>query len=433
MRPGTDEGREATPRRRRVAYLVALVLLAGALSWGRSRDAPKVESPIRQIFPQAEIIKIREDIHAVYDEEGGLLGWAGTGRGRGYGGPLTLLVGIDTLGKVAGVEVLENRETPIFWRMVRAPEYFRAIRGESFDSLSWEYADVVGVTGATLSAQAIVQGVQTSVVKVAATAFDTRIPVPPRPFEFGLLEIIVLVLFAMGILGIRLRGPLRRRARWASQIGGLVMLGFWKDSPVTLAKISGFLSGYLPDPRVQMAMYLLVAGFVLTSLLYGRNLYCLYACPFGAAQRVVGVIGGSGLKVSPRWARLLEKVRDVVVFAALFIAFLTARPVLASYEPFAALFSLRGTTLQWLLLFVVLVASLAVRTPWCSFFCPMRSVEVALRDLRNWMKGRGSGGPPGKLVAGTRPSAVEVVAAVSALVVMGLIVGILAQGALYAP
>jgi polyferredoxin len=79
----------------------------------------------------------------------------------------------------------------------------------------------------------------------------------------------------------------------------------------------------------------------------------------------------------------------VVVFAALFAAFLTLRPVLASYEPFAALFSLHGTTLQWFLLFVVLVASLAVYTPWCNFFCPMRTFEVAIQDVKRWRKGRG--------------------------------------------
>jgi polyferredoxin len=163
------------------------------------------------------------------------------------------------------------------------------------------------------------------------------------------------------------------------------VLGFWKDSPITLAKITKLLSGYFPDIRTGLALYLLIGGFIVTTFLYGRNIYCLYACPFGAAQRCVGVIGGRGFKL-PAWSvRLMQRLLNVIVFVAVFIALLTLQPALASYEPFAVLFSLRGTTLQWLLLFVVLVVSLTIRTirnPWCNFFCPMRSAELLLKEVR---------------------------------------------------
>lgn len=162
----------------------------------------------------------------------------------------------------------------------------------------------------------------------------------------------------------------------------LLVIGFWKNSPITLAKIAGMAAGYLPDPSSDLAVYLLVAGFALTSFLFGRNLYCLYVCPFNAAQRLVGLIGGASMKV-PAWlVRTAERVRNAIVFAAVFLAFLTLKPALASYEPFAALFSLTGTTLQWLLLFVVLTMSLLVATPFCNFFCPMRTIEKTIRDVR---------------------------------------------------
>jgi polyferredoxin len=233
-----------------------------------------------------------------------------------------------------------------------------------------------------------VASIRGSVSEVAGVAFDVRLPLPPRPFEFGFLELTILLLFTIGIVGHRLRGPLRRRARWAGQILGLVILGFWENSPITLAKITAFLSGYLPDPRTSVAIYLLLAGFLLTSIFFGRNLYCLYACPFGAAQRVVGAIGGVRLKVPPWLARAMGTARNVVVFAALFMAFLTLRPALASYEPFAALFALHGTTLQWFLLFIVLTASLLIQMPWCSFFCPMVTFELVVLDTKRWMKSR---------------------------------------------
>jgi len=368
-------------------FLFAIVVLAGALAYGRTRGAPDLINPIREIFPETRRIEVQRGIHHVYGEAGELIGWAGAETANGYGGPMLLVVGIDTLGWVAGAQVVEQRETPVFWRMVRAPEYLRGISGSRFDSIDYDFQNVVAVSGATVSADAIVESVRVSVAQVAGVAFDIRLPLPPRSFEFGLLELTILVLFAAGVVGHRIRGPLRRHLRWAGQLVGLLVLGFWENSPITLAKITAFLSGYLPDPRTGLAIYLLLAGFLLTSVFYGRNLYCLYACPFGAAQRVVGAIGGFRLKLPPWVARLMEGARNVVVFAALVMAFITLQPALASYEPFAALFALHGTTLQWFLLFIVLTVSLLIQTPWCNFFCPMRTFELVVLDSKRWWKG----------------------------------------------
>jgi hypothetical protein len=283
--------------------------------------------------------------------------------------------------------------------MARPAEYLRGITGTRYDAIDYEYRNVVSVSGATISSDAVVESVRASVARVAGVAFDQRLPLPARPFEFGLLELSVLLLFSVGIVAHRLRGPIRKRLRWVGQLLGLVVLGFWKNSPITLSKIATFLSGYFADPKTSLAIYLLIGGFLATSFFYGRNLYCLYACPFGAAQKVVGAVGGFRIGVPSRIVRLMEGTRNVVVFAALFVAFLTLRPAVASYEPFAALFALRGTTLQWLLLFIVLTVSLFIQTPWCSFFCPMRTVELMVMDTKKWL--RGSRPEVGRVVEGS--------------------------------
>ena len=374
------------PPARLIRFSFAALFLAGALAYGLTHNAPDLLTPIGEIFPESREIEARRGIHQVLGEGGVVLGWGGAESANGYGGPMLLVVGVDTLGKVAGVRVVEQRETPIFWRMVRANEYFRGITGSRFDDVPYDYQNVVAVTGATLSANAIVEGVRLSVARVAAEAFGLELPLPARPFEFGLLELTILLLFAMGMVAHRIRGPLRRRLRWAGQVVGLLVLGFWENSPITLAKITAFLSGYFPDPRTAAAIYLLLAGFLLTSILYGRNHYCLYACPFGAAQRVLGAIGGFRLKVPPWAVRAMEGFRNMVVFVALFLALITLQPALASYEPFAALFALHGSTAQWFLLFIVLSASLLIQTPWCSFFCPMRTFELVVLDAKRFFQ-----------------------------------------------
>ena len=370
------------PRRRAYIYLVAVIVLALALVYGKTRTAPDLDGPIREIFPAAAVLEEREGVFVVHDADGRLIGWAAGGSASGYGGPMLVVAGVDTEGKVVGARVVEQRETPAFWNMVRVDGYIGGISGAPFEDVSYDYSAVAGVTGATISSGALVDSIRASIADVAGVAFDVRLPLPRRPFEFGTLEIVVLVVILGGIAARRLKGPARRRVRWIAQMTGLVVIGFWKDSPIALAKLVAMASGFFPDPRTNLALYVLVGGFLITSFVWGRNVYCLYACPFGAAQRCVGIIGGRKFTLPGGVVRFLETLRNLIVFVILFMAFLTLQPTLGSYEPFSTLFSMRGSTLQWVILFVALVASLVVRNPFCDYGCPMRTVESALRDLR---------------------------------------------------
>jgi len=388
VREPTGKPTLQNPGRRIYIYLVAVILLALALVYGRTRTAPDLEAPIREIFPAATAIEERQGVYVVYDADRRLIGWAAAGSASGYGGPMLVLAGVDAGGRVVGARVVEQRETPAFWSMVRADGYIGGISGSTYDDVSYDYVKVAGVTGATISSEALVDSIRASIVEVAGVAFDVRLPLPHRPFEFGILEITVLVLILAGIGSQRMKGPTRRRVRWVAQITGLVVIGFWKDSPIALAKLAAMASGFFPDPGVSLALYVLIGGFLITSFIWGRNVYCLYACPFGAAQRCVGVVGGKKLTLPRGVVRFLERLRNLIVFVVLFMAFLTLQPTLASYEPFSTLFSLRGSTLQWVILFVALVASLVLRNPWCDYGCPMRTIESALRDLRRLFGGR---------------------------------------------
>lgn len=370
-------------RTKAVVYLAVFVALAAALWYGRTRAAPNLTDPIAEIFPTAATFENDGGVFGVFDGNGTQVGWAASGSAIGYGGPMLLVAGIDTLGRISGVRVVEQRETPIFWRMARGEEILGSFTGVRFDEADYDKSGVDWETGATISTDAILASLRASVAAVAGEAFDVRMPLPARPFEFGILELTILALFTVGIVAQRSKSPKRSQVRWACQVVTLVVVGFWKHSPISLAKLASMMAGYFPDPSSGLAIYLLIAGFLLTSMLFGRNVYCLYACPFNAAQRLVGLIGGASVKL-PSWlVRAAEQFRNVVVFAAIFLAFITLKPALASYEPFAALFSLTGTTLQWLLLFLVLTMSLVISTPFCNLFCPVRTVEKTIHDLRD--------------------------------------------------
>lgn len=368
-------------------YLPAIAILAIAVWYGRSRSGPDLVPLLHEIFPGASRFEQSEGIYAAYSIENSLVGWAATGSGSGFGGPMVVLVGLDTTGNVVGGRVVEQRETPIFFRMVRAPAFFAETVGTHFTEINYNYGEIVGVTGATMSSEAIISGVRDAVTSVAGPGFNVHIPLPEKPFEFGILELIILLLFVTAVATRRFRGRSADLIRWSSQVTGLVVIGFWKNSPITVAKITALMSGYFPDIRSNLDLYLLTGGFLFTVLIMGRSIYCTHVCPFGSVQQFINLIGGKRIKF-PRWAsRLMTGARDVIVFSVIVAALAMAQPALASYEPFAALFALRGTVLQWFLLFIVMVASLFIQRPWCNFFCPVRCCDRVVKDMRKRFTG----------------------------------------------
>ena len=65
------------------------------------------------------------------------------------------------------------------------------------------------------------------------------------------------------------------------------------------------------------------------------------------------------------------------------IMFLTANPAMGTFEPFAVLFSFKGSGLQWYLVSIAIFGSFLIPRFWCRFFCP---VGVALKILAKTKK-----------------------------------------------
>ncbi|MFC1493072.1 FMN-binding protein [candidate division KSB1 bacterium] len=363
----------------RLAVFAALIF---AFWFGKSITAQDLSIHVRELFPGNISIRNDGDIFSVFSENNVLLGWAAAGTAAGYGGPLTVITGIDTSGTFIGASIVEHKETPIFFRMVKPDNYFRELNSLHISDINFNYSEVAGITGATRSADAISNSVRSALTRISGQNLNIDIPQEERSFRFGLLEAAIIILFIVGILHHHTKHKFREKIRWISQITGLFVIGFWENSPINISKISSFLSGYFPDYYSNLHWYLLLLGFILTIFIYNKSIYCSHLCPFGTVQRCVGVIGGGRIRL-PSWAiRMMIIFRNTVVFLAVFLALFTANPGNISYEPFAAVFALKGSTLQWILLLIILSASLAVRNPWCHFFCPMRTCEKVVQLLR---------------------------------------------------
>jgi len=86
---------------------------------------------------------------------------------KGYGGPLTLAVGIDKSGIVKGIAVVASKETVGLGSKALEDSYLGRFKGKTVKEKLKVGEDVQAVTGATITSKAV-----TNQVKQALEAFD---------------------------------------------------------------------------------------------------------------------------------------------------------------------------------------------------------------------------------------------------------------------
>jgi polyferredoxin len=212
----------------------------------------------------------------------------------------------------------------------------------------------------------------------------------PR-IQFGFPEAILIALFAFGIVGRMRRFKHKKAARWVSMLVGLAVLGFLYNTPLTIVWINKLLLGFWPQWQTHLYWYLLILGILFIFTIDNKNPYCDWFCPFGAAQECLSVVGGAKLRIPNRVHSLLRWLQRALALSAIVIALVFRNPGISSYEVFGVFFRLIGSNFLFVLLGIVLVASLFLRRPWCSYLCPLRPVTDFIRLIRNgirdiWMR-----------------------------------------------
>ncbi len=375
----------------RVFALGALILIAVVWLISAARTRADLMPVVRQTVPEAgHITKGDTDLYAAWTDaaEASLIARIAIGSADGYGGPLRMAVAVDPAGTITGVAIADDKETPAWMERVLGSDLLSSLTGKRYDDGFILGSDVDGVTGATYTARALAEAASAG-SREAAVAFDLPIkePDPPR-IVFGLPEIVLILLFAIGFVGHQSRFPYTKQARWVSMITGLIVLGFVYNSPVTLAYITKLVLGYWPQWQTNLYWYFLIGGILFVFTVDNRNPYCQWCCPFGAAQECMGAIGGAKSRTPIRFRRLLIWMQRLLTLAAILLGVWFRNPGVASYELFGTLFELLGSSVQFVALGLVLLAALFIKRPWCNYLCPIRPVTDLIRLIRQTVKER---------------------------------------------
>ncbi|MGI6449977.1 MAG: 4Fe-4S binding protein [Desulfitobacteriia bacterium] len=350
----------------------AIVILVITIFYGHhanKMDADVVQGYYQQMLPAAVRYEpINDKTARAIGADGTVMAYLGVSSDVGYGGPILVgtILGMD--GAVKQVMILEHKETPSYINKITQAGYFRQYaKKKADDPLVLDY-DLDRVSGATLSTRAIAKSVQEVSHVVAGKELKQTPKKAEIPIKIGIQEITVALLFIFSLLMPRFK----RLAKFRLVFLGLsvIILGFWLNRSLSMGHISALFLGYFPAPAENLIWYLVLFGAIVPALFTGRNLYCTYVCPFCGLQEAAHLISRVNLPLG-RYLKWFRLIKEVLLFLALFFAFLFINPSFSSYEPFGTIFGLNGSSHQWYLLFVILLTSFFYRRFWCLTLCPV--------------------------------------------------------------
>ena len=380
----------ATPRRRldwrevsRRAgppFLV-FVLLTWAAAWwyGAQRPEPDLLPFLKRAWPMADFSQ-RPGGSWEVRRQGELLGHAAWGRGSGYGGGIVVAIGANAEATITSAAFLEYRDTPDLMRSTRA--LLASFLGRQVDEPFEVGRDVDAVTGATASTRGIAEATRAALAALPSPQTATSDGEPA--IVFGAAEIVLLVLLVAGALcGNRagLRGRPLELLRGATLLASLATIGFLFNRPWVIAFPIQLLTGDWPSWRTHLYGYLMFAYLLLAFQRTGKNPYCPWICPFGAAQELVGKLGGAQRRRVPA-TLLFHWVKRLLLWLAVLLGLAFRSPGAASFEIFGTAFRGAGSGFQIALLVLVAAVAVFFARPFCHWVCPVDTTEQFAQLVR---------------------------------------------------
>jgi len=135
------------------------------------------EKALKAVLAAGESFELRDDladdavkaggdtpvggIYQATNASGDTVGWGVRTAPRGYGGPIQMVVGLDSDGKVTGVSIISMAETPgLGTRVVEEAWFLEQYIGLDSETAEKDIRDLDTITGATKSSRGVRHGVE---------------------------------------------------------------------------------------------------------------------------------------------------------------------------------------------------------------------------------------------------------------------------------
>jgi len=373
----------------KIILAVAVLSLIGAWFYGRVDvgsgiiDNLDALAPSASSFTHLEGSDIKDGlIYQAEDGSGNLIGYITATEGAGYGGPMTVMVAWSLDNTILGMIVPQHNEDDLWWRDVD-DAFFTQYLDRRYNEPLLIGQDINAVSGSTVSSVGVASG-----VSAARTLYSRFIgdpyPSPSKPIKFGDAEIALIV--GLGMVFLFRTLPFFRGRRWTRYITlayGFFVLGFWLVIPLSLSNLAAWLVHYTPPLETFIIMYILVFGIVGLAVVFGKNYYCYWLCPFSSFQELINPIPEGRFKPKVKIGRWLRRFKFLLLWLALMVIFIYRNPGIASFEPWNTLFTFKGELVNFVLLGMVMISATLFYNFWCFYLCPVgASLELILKTRK---------------------------------------------------
>jgi hypothetical protein len=151
-----------------------------------------------------------------------------------------------------------------------------------------------------------------------------------------------------------------------------VSIGLPGGEPATASSIGGALASSLPPFAFSLAWYAFAVFAVVTTIVWGR-VYCGRVCAFGALTQLIDAVVPKRfqIEIPAKLEARASYIKYGILLGAVALFFFTREIAFYRYiEPFW-LFTFDATPVLWVMVGVLLVASIFVRNLYCRFLCPL--------------------------------------------------------------
>lgn len=369
-----------TPQR--IVIIIACMFLLITIIYQQFAGRQEIFASLQQLEPNAfryEQVPGSYPAYKLWDKEDNVIGYAVKSSASGYGGPLDVLVSVAMNGSLKKVIITDNCETPSYLSRVLRADYLNQFTGKSVSSSLVPGRDLDTVSGATYTVKGIAQAVRKGAAQVGQDNLGIQVNVE-SPLHLGWQELGLVILYGLTIAGVSRKYHKLRPWVLAASV---IFLGFIYNGALSLANLTSIISGNPPSFLEHPFWYLLTVGILVLTLLWGKNIYCSWLCPFGGLQEGIHkALGFMKFNISQQITELAHKIRWGVIWAAVMVALIFSNPSIATYEPFAVSFGGQGNLGHWLILCLVLLTGIIISRVWCRFVCPVGAVLNYLASLK---------------------------------------------------
>jgi len=279
---------------------------------------------------------------------------------KGFAGATPVFIAIEN-GTIKAVVALPNGETPSFWGRVEQKGILQQWVGVRLKEVATYAPDVV--SGASMSSTAVNQTIFLTLSHItsiqSAHAYGAM--------DWNAKTIVALLVLLTGLIvafGFR-----RREYRTALLFLNVLVLGFWTGTFISISLLLNWLNNGVHLFSALVLLLMLVLAVVLP-FLGKKNYYCMWVCPFGSAQELMGKLPVKKWRINPKTMQQLRVFRMVLFLVLVVLMWLGVAMDWVNYELFSAFLFESANTFVLIFALLFLLLSLVVHRPYCRTLCP---------------------------------------------------------------